>query len=260
MFPTTRGVAATYNPPDDVDPWTRVEQYREVMDYAAKNPNAGSSAVASAVEQPRGRIRPWLDGSRPDVVRGLETATEHGWLDPDPQGAMARALVELAAHVMAGGSIDSRHVPQVSVGRRVDADEIEAVYRALGVRSKRRHAEREGRATEIVPREAGSVLGRCLISIGVPQGSKQDITSLPRVAVDGSIQHRVSFASVYARHRAASYEDKDTVRIQEDRPRAYLDALGALFRDVTGEAVSVSNLGVTLSAAAARELGVGRDA
>lgn len=258
MFPTARGIAATYNPPDDVDPWDRVEQYREAMEHSAKNPDAGSHAVANAVEQPRSRVRPWLDGARPDVVRGMDTATEHGWVDPDPQSPTARALVELAAHIMAGGSIDANHVPQISVGRRVDAAEIKQVYRTLGVRPKDRHAKSEGRATEIVPRENGSVLGRCLVAMGVPQGSKRDITSLPAVATDGPIHLRAAFAAVYARHRAASYPEKDTTNISEERPQAYLDALGKLFRDVTGEAVSVSDQNVTLSAAAARELGVGR--
>lgn len=258
MFPTAKALATTYNPPDDVDPWERVQQYREVMDHAARNPDSGSSVVANAVEQPRGRVRPWLDGARPDVVRGLDTATEHGWLDPDPQGPMARGLVELTAHVMAGGSINARYVPQVSVGRRVDAAEIEQVYRTLGVRSKQRHAESEGRATEMVPRAAGSVLGRCLIAMGVPQGGKRDITMLPAAATDGPIHLRAVFAAVYARHRAASYPEKDTTNIREERPQAYLDALGKLFRDVTGKAVSVSDQNVTLSAAATRELGIGR--
>lgn len=258
MFPTAKALVATYSPPDDVDPWERVQQYREAIDHAARNPDSGSSAVANAVNQPRGRVRPWLDGARPDVVRGLHTATEHGWLDPDPQSPTGRALTELAAHVMAGGSIDARHVPQVSVGRRVDAAEVEGVYRTLGVRSKQRHAESDGRATEIVPREAGSVLGRCLVSMGVPQGEKRDITALPPVATEGALLLRAAFASVYARHRAVRYAEKDTTRIQEDRPRAYLEALGSLFRDVTGESVTVGDRGVTLSASAARELGIGR--
>lgn len=261
MFPTARGIAATYNPPDDVDPWDRVEQYREAMEHSAKNPNAGSHAVASAVDQPRSRVRPWLDGARPDVVRGLDTSTEHGWLDPDPASPTARALVELAAHIMAGGSINSPgYVPSVAVGRRVDPGEIEEVFRVLGVRSQHRHEDSEGRATEILPREDGSVLGRCLVAMGVPQGSKRDIMSLPTVASEGPIHLRAAFAAIYARHRAASYPEKDTTAVRENRPREYLEALGDLFRGVTGESVTVGGRGLTLSAAAARELGVDRSA
>lgn len=58
MFPTARSLAATYNPPEDVGRWERVKQYREVMEYPVKHPDAGSSAVNSTVDQPRERLQP----------------------------------------------------------------------------------------------------------------------------------------------------------------------------------------------------------
>jgi hypothetical protein len=60
-------LARTYG--GDRDGWERVTEYQRVLEYTGKHPDKGSSAVASAVGLPRGRIRPWIDdGARPDPV------------------------------------------------------------------------------------------------------------------------------------------------------------------------------------------------
>jgi len=85
---------------------------------------------------------------------------------------MAGALIELLAHVLAGGSINARFVPAISVGRRVDHDTIVSVFEAVGVDAQQRHADSDGRATEVYPTTDASVLGRCLVAMGAPQGTK----------------------------------------------------------------------------------------
>lgn len=73
-----RALADTYRGGYAPDPWERVTEYQRVLEYTAEHPNKGSSAVASALELPRGRIRPWMDGARPDPVCAIQTAEEHG--------------------------------------------------------------------------------------------------------------------------------------------------------------------------------------
>jgi len=114
-----------------------------------------------------------VKSGKPDPVRGIEIASAHGWLDPDDD--MAGALIELLAHVLAGGSINARFVPAISVGRRVDHDTIVSVFEAVGVDAQQRHADSDGRATEVYPTTDASVLGRCLVAMGahrVQNGSR----------------------------------------------------------------------------------------
>ena len=247
----------TYDNPSYADPWDAIEDYERVQRAAARHPEKGSSALSRIVDLPRGRIRSWVDAEgMPDAYRGLQVALDRGWLHPNPNSSAGRALVELSAHIVAGGSINDNYVPAVSVGRRVSADEIETTFRTLGVESVERHADSENRATEILPADDASVLGRCLVALGIPHGSKQEMTSLPHVVHTVSRLHRTLFATTYARHRAVEYETKSTIRIAEERPQEYLESLGELFRDVTGERVAVGIRGLTLSADAARDLGL----
>jgi hypothetical protein len=66
-----RAVVRTYNPPAYADPWDCVEDFERVQAQATKNLDKGSAALSSVVEFPRSRIRPWLDGARPDCYRSL---------------------------------------------------------------------------------------------------------------------------------------------------------------------------------------------
>lgn len=77
----------------------------------AGHPDKASSALSSEVDFPRGRIRPWVDGdSKPDCLRGLETAQEHGWILDTRDDEQARPLIILAVWIPASGSIDSEDV------------------------------------------------------------------------------------------------------------------------------------------------------
>jgi len=135
-----------------------------VQAYAAEHPNSGRTAVGNALELPPSRVRGWLNGGQPDPVRGIQTASANGWIEPDCD--MAGALVELLAHVLAGGSINETFVPAISTGRRVDHATIEAAFAAVGVETYQRHADSDGRATELYPTTDASVLGRCLVAMG----------------------------------------------------------------------------------------------
>lgn len=256
MEPTAQSLARTYSDRVYPDPWEKVTDYRRVREYVASHPDAGRTKVGNALDLPPGRVRGWINDGMPDPVRGIQTAIDHGWLNPDPDSEIAGALVKLAAHIMAGGSISASWVPAVSVGRQVTQSLIKDAFDAVEVQTTTRHTDSDRRATEVVAREDATVLGRCLSCMGVPQGTKTDVESLPSVLqqVPGEIQQ--AYAQVVVLHRGINYDDKDTTRVMSERPAEYHDAVANLIRTVTGESATSDERGVTVSAAAARTLDV----
>lgn len=240
-----RRFARTYGGPESRDGWTRVREYRRVRAFVSRNPELGSSAVASALDLPRSRIRAWVDrDGRPDPVRGLETATAHGWLDRAFETATARALNVLVAWVFSGGSVsDGSYVPSFTFG---DALTRETLRTALGVLDLDTRTERDddgARATELVPAEDASILGRALVAWGAPVGSKNERTalSLPTYLPDAPEQVRLDFARTYILNRGHVRSDRMTfpVQVTEYRSPEYRDQVIQLFRDVAEEPSAV---------------------
>ncbi|MYL68341.1 hypothetical protein [Halorubrum distributum] len=257
MKPTANALSRTYSDRVYPDPWEKVLDYRRVREYAAEHPTAGRVRVGRALDLPAERVRGWLEDAVPDPVRGIDTATDRGWLDPDPDGETAAALVDLLAHVLAGGSIPTgNYVPAVTPGNRVDAAEIRAAFERVGVETRTRNADTPGRATEVVPTCDGTVLGRCLVAMGAPTGAKTSLDHLPAVVWDVPRPVRRSFARTYVRHRGLDYADKSTTRVQVERPSSFIAELREVLDDVIDERVTTADAGLTISAAAARELGV----
>ena len=169
---------------------------------------------------------------------------------------MGGALVELLAHVLAGGSVNERFVPAITTGRRVDRDAIVRVFEALGVDAQIRHADSDGRATEVYPTADASVLGRCLVAMGAPRGVKTNLDAIPRIVWGSPEPIRQQFVESYIAHRAVHFDEKATTRIQEERPASYLADLHKLISEFVTEPISHGPRGLTISAAAARELGL----
>jgi len=253
MSPTAPTLARTYSDREYPDPWEKVLDYRRVQEYAAEHPKHGRTRVGNALDLPPSRIRAWLKDGMPDSVRGIQTAIDHGWLDPDDD--MAIRLVELLAHVLSGGSITAdTFVPAVTTARRVGLDEIREAFERVGVEVAVRHDDTDGRATEVVPTTDASVLGRCLVTMGAPAGEKVGYDTFPEVVWEVSGETRRSFARIYIAHRAAEFAAKRTMVIQEDRSKEYLRGLRELLADVTGKTVTVGDRKVTISADADRAL------
>jgi len=120
---------------------------------------------------------------------------------------MAGALIELLAHVLAGGSIYARFVPAISVGRRVDHDTIVGVFKAVGVDAQQRHADSDGRATElpgdrcIRPRTVSRRDGR-------PKVTKADLDAVPAVVWESPTPVRRRFVESYVAHRGVHFENE----------------------------------------------------
>ena len=256
MEPTARSIARTYSDRVYADPWEKVRDYQRVQAYAADHPSAGRTAVGTAVELPAERVRLWLNGGQPDPVRGINTASAHGWLDPESDTDMAGALVELLAHILAGGSINERFVPAISIGRRVDRATIKAAFAAVDVNAQCRHVGSEARATELYPVMDASVLGRCLVAMGAPHGAKTNLNAVPSVVWESPEPVRRRFVELYVAHRGSHFETKATTRIQEERPVSYLEDLHRLIAGCVDGNVSIGDRALTISADVARELGL----
>lgn len=253
-------LARTYNSQAYGDTWEAVEDYRRVSKYSSKHPNKGSSAVASALELPRSRIRSWVDGdSRPDPVRGIETAREYGWLDCDFGDPEFTALNTLVANVFSGGSIaETYYQPSFALNRRgedshvIDALELADVdYQLVD--------DRDGRADEARPMTAGTVLGRVLAVLGAPVGPKvEQHLSLPSYLSRAPTDVREQFVYAYLENRAIAHQGKDTLTVREARNREYLRSLTDLIDSIVDGDVELGQRDIVISADAARALGTVR--
>ncbi len=255
-----RDLARTYDGGAYADPWTVVLDYQAVMRYASHHPDNGSYAISTALDIPRSRVRPWTENkSKPDPVRGIETARDYGWLDATYQDTEFTILNTLVANIFSGGSIDAeRYQPWFALNHRHRRSHVIDVLEETRLGFEFYHDDDAGRATEVRPTEDATVLGRTLAVLGAPLGSKTEIEdlTLPWYLEEAPYETREMFVLAYLANRAIHHRDKDTVHIQEERPQSYLDELAVLIEDVSKEAVTVGEQQVTISAAAARSLGL----
>jgi hypothetical protein len=256
---TDRAKALARSYGGDRDGWTRVDEYQRVTEYAAAHPNAGSSAVASALELPRGRVRPWLDGAKPDPAHAVATAERHGWLDAEPGGRVFEALSLLTAWLYAGGSIDAdRYVPHLSVSDGDPQAVGHELFTAIGIDSEL--LARDGpQGAEIRPTGAGmSHLGRFLHAVmEAPVGTKDDALRLPSWLASAPITTQTRWVQLYVRLRGVRLQDS-RLQLQEQRSRAYRRELADLLRTVVDDegAVTVGERALRIDAAHARLLDV----
>jgi len=255
---TAEALARTYQSQSYEDPWSAVEQYQRVMEYAASNQDAGSSAVASVLDLPRSRIRPWLeDDARPDCVRAVHTAEANDWLPLTINSAVFPAFNTLVAWILSSGSIDAEQfVPSFVVDDAAARSRIADALRELGLGVRVVRDQEHARATEVIPDSAASVLGRMLTVLGVPQGEKNNNAEvrLPVYLGVAPPSIREEFVDVYLWNRGQTHAEKATITVHEDRSQEYLEQLAVLFRQVSGGSVSVAGQNVILSADAARNL------
>ncbi|WP_254861738.1 hypothetical protein [Halovivax gelatinilyticus] len=251
-----RDLALTYDPPTYPDGWTAVLDYEATMRYASHRPNKGSAAIASALDLPRGRVRTWLDGGKPDAARAIETADAYGWIDLDYGDTKFYALNALVANVFSGGSIEqTNYVPSFALTRDQDESRVVDVLDDAGVDYEFFHEDSDERATEIRPTTDASVLGRVLMTLGAPIGPKKDRTdlSLPWYLDDAPLLIRKRFVEAYLANRG--HYQNGIVKLREERSDAYLRELAALIEDVADGPVTISEMNVMLSTEATEQLG-----
>ena len=89
-----KALVRTYDQPSCRDPWRVVQDYRQVQRAMAGHPDKARARSVPRSILSRGRIRPWVDeDSKPDCLRGLETAQEHGWILDTWDDEQARPLI-----------------------------------------------------------------------------------------------------------------------------------------------------------------------
>jgi hypothetical protein len=236
-----RALVRTYNPPAYADPWDCVEDFERVQQAAAKHPNKGSAALASVVELPRGRIRPWLDGARPDCYRGLQTALSNGWM-LDEWDTVGRALNCLAAWTLSSGGINDRWVPQWVAPSEVEYNALKRYAAAVGVSLVQTRPEgtttSEGtrRAAEYRPEQNASVLGRLLSTWTGLQGDKDRTVRFPRYVRFAPEEIARDFCRVYVAQRGVERDHgREFVQIAATRSEAFrrdlLDQLRRVVED-----------------------------
>jgi hypothetical protein len=234
LLPSVEAIAQTYNTPGYADPTDAVADYNEYLREWASS-DLGSQAISTRMEIPRGRVRTWQDGGKPDVVRGIETAREHGWVELDADSEAFRALNRLVAGVFSGGSISAEaFVPSFSAPDgwvesqlRDDLETIGAGWQVA--------LSNSGNVEELRPDTSGSVLGRVLVALGAPAGGKTTVDRLPSYLYGSTSTSglRSDFVRVYVANRAVSRDNRDFLQIREERSERYLDCVAALIGDVT---------------------------
>lgn len=247
----------TYANPSYPDAWTAVEDYWRVMDYAAEHTELGSSAVSNRLELPRGRIRQWMNGSRPDCLRGLQVAEENGWIGVDSTSDTFRGLNAMVSWTFSGGSIDQQWFrPFFVVRDDLDRAIVDRAAESVGTEVDITRSATKGRAQEVRPIEHASVLGRVLVVLGAPVGEKneENVVALPPYLSAAPQRIAREFVQVYLHNRAQVRQNTDMLRFRESRSLGYLESLAALIRRSTGEQVTLSEKNVHVSAAAAREI------
>ncbi|EMA36423.1 hypothetical protein C445_03293, partial [Halobiforma lacisalsi AJ5] len=227
--------------------------------YAFRN-DVKSGATASALDLPRGRLRTWIDdGGSPDVVRGLETAREYGWLEGTYDESEFTGLNTLVANVFSGGSIADQHYqPAFALNHLGEESHVIDALEVAGV-DYEIVDERDGRGDEVRPTTDGSVLGRGLAVLGAPVGPKVDQRlELPTYLENAPADTRETFVYSYLENRAVERDGKATLTIREDRNRSYLEELTDLIESVADAPVRLGDRDIVISAEASRNLGTVR--
>ncbi|WP_247005170.1 hypothetical protein [Halosolutus gelatinilyticus] len=239
-------LARTYSGRAYSDPWDAVEDYQRVLEYSGRRPNAGGQAIASALSLPRGRVRPWLDGSIPRPVQGIQTAESHGWLPLSEDNEHFETINRLVAWVCSLGTIKPNlFTPYFRYRSDADRDRLEALLETLGLEPQPFRTDSGPRSAEISISEDGAVFGRLLVCLEAPTDD-ETIDIAPQYLNDVSKAAQSDFARVYVQNRAEHWEWNDRYVIEHaNRSDRYRRSLATFFAtlgadaDVHEDAISI---------------------
>lgn len=251
---TEKALARTYDPPNTVDTWERVERYQESQRYPD---DWGSRKVARRMDVSRGEISRWVDGdSKPDAARAVEIARDNDWTASTWTPTVG-ALATLAISIFAFGSIATDDY--TPTWARTESDNEAVVEDALDtVGCGWRTVENEGETDQIRPARHVAALGRALSVAGAPVGNKnaETVQQLPDWVDGAPDEFREAFAKLLVRGRGYESDRRDTRFIKTRRGDQYFRDVIELIEGVTGEEANRTEQGVSVSAAAVRELGL----
>jgi len=177
---TPQDLAQTYKSQSYEDAWQSVEDYQRVLEYTGQHPNKGSSAVASALDLPRGRVHPWMNGSRPAPVRAIQIAEENGWLPLATDDTVFSVFNRLVAWIFSRGSVtEAEYTPLFSCERETEQERLGDLFSAIGVDYAIFREDSTARATEARITEHSTIVGRLLVLLGAPVGPRVEASRLP---------------------------------------------------------------------------------
>ena len=251
---TPPDLARTYNPQSYEDAWATVEDYQRVLEYTGRHPNKGSSAVAGALELPRGRVHPWMNGSRPAPVRAIQIAEEHEWLPLATDDAVFPAFNRLVAWIFSRGSItEAEYTPLFSCETAAEQDRFAELCETLGVAYTLARPDSTAKGTEARFTDHRTIIGRLLVLLGAPLGARAATPTLPSYLTPtaGSRSrddpsplpadpqpHARAFAETYLANTARYWAWRDGFVIRHpDRAPAYLRRLAGVLEYAHGDAV-----------------------
>lgn len=228
---TPQDLARTYNPQSYEDAWETVEDYQRVLEYTGRHPQKGSSAVSSKLNLPRGRIHPWMNGSRPAPVRAIQIAETHDWLPLTDDGPIFMAFNRLVAWIFSRGSIStSEYSPLFVCPTEAEQERLRHLLATIDISYTLQREDSTDRATEAQLAEHRTIVGRILGELGAPLGPRENATSLPGYLDTVSETAVAAFADTYLENTARYWEFRDGYIVkQEDRTASYRTALAGLF-------------------------------
>jgi hypothetical protein len=234
----------TYSGPSN---WDRVQEYEKAMRWHTAHPKRGSQAASTALELPRGRLRTWFNGGKPDAARAISTAESYNWIDTYPGEPTFEGLAILHAWVLAGGSISKdTFTPSLAVGPSDPGELAHNALRLVGLPSETVNKDSKDRATEIRPSGEGrSHLGRFLHGVlGAPIGEKTEMGSETLQYLDSVPPTTLlRWCQTYVSLRGTSIElaqGERMVWLGEKRTRRYQEALADLFRSAVGGGAQIT--------------------
>jgi hypothetical protein len=225
--PSERSLAVTYPPEAGYDGWEYLQAYRKAT---ADVSGSELDVPPEEIEEPDSQaMRNWNHSHEPDVVKSVQTASQHGWLSPSPTGETFASQNILAAWVLAKGSLSSAgYTPVFRFNNETQLSILKESCRILGVPWTIDDPPRKGGSQELRISEHGSIVGRLLSSLGAPSGSKTEATSVIPAYVYTSETHFRHYIVPWLLHYGSSQGPQTVI----DLPSRYADRFVRLFRSL----------------------------
>lgn len=229
-------VVATY---DRSDPTAAelVADYREFEEYYDEHPDESAYKISQALDQPRSRLREWVDGARPDALHALDEMRDRGWLSdmPSPE---TRALNQLVARVLtAGYVVRTEYTPAFMLHDDETLPALAGLFDTLGFE----HTlvdEDDHRPEEVRVKGNAQLLGRALVAAGGARGrDRTNVIEAPSYLNYATTDMRREFLWVWILERGAEVEGDDwelAVELHANRAASFVDDMATLFGQEAG--------------------------
>ncbi|MCL7418155.1 MAG: hypothetical protein M8354_09990 [Halalkalicoccus sp.] len=185
--------------------WLETEGYRRGIELAATHPDVDPTSIVSMVTLPEADGREETDGITPAAMLAeIQRAARRGWMDLPYESPAFQGLNKLVAWALSAGGVEADYTPVFEVGHGTDYERLDRAFERLGCD----YEVIEGAAStcRVRPREAATTLGRVLVTLGVPAGKPNPLTTLPAYLAECPESLRRAFAHTYLNNRRSSVD------------------------------------------------------